>query len=146
MLSGILKTANEHKITEYLVLEYPFPEKNKNNVYLLEDDLKLSFQMNSALFIGPWKSSLCFSVLDLRSNKCFPRGILIHILSFTYFILISWESPNYSAFCFSLPEFYIRKSYFGSIDFPGHKDPHGHLVNFLLEATSCWRLSLDDNQ
>ena len=53
-----------------------FPKKNKNNVYVLEDDWNLSFQMNSALFIGPWK--FCFSMLHLRSNRWFPRGIYYH--------------------------------------------------------------------
>lgn len=37
------------------------------------------------------------------------------------FILISWESPNYSTFCFSLLEFCLRKSYVGFIDFLSYK-------------------------
>ena len=53
-----------------------FPKKNKNNIYVLEDDGNLSFQMNSALFIGPWK--FYFSMLDLRSNRWFPGGIYYH--------------------------------------------------------------------
>ena len=53
-----------------------FPKKNKNNVYVLEDDWNLSFQMNSALFIGPCK--FYFSMLDPRSNRWFPRGIYDH--------------------------------------------------------------------
>lgn len=118
---GAIRLQYEHNKTKSPILEYLFLKRAKVMHYLLEDDWKLSLQMNSTLFIGTWKSSLCFSVWELRSNRCFPRGTFILILSFTYFILISWESPNYSTICFSLPEFHIRKNYLGFTDLPDYR-------------------------